>query len=89
MALTLSDDTNSQWFRNVFVAKQYFDDWLASIKQQDCSFSGTEKKNQITANTWRAFQLQEAVISLEAGQMSSYILAERFCQHQIENYFGR
>ena len=48
-----------------------------------------KKKNQITANTLKAFQLLEAVISLEAGQMSSYILAERFCQHQIENYFGR
>ena len=48
-----------------------------------------KKINQITANTLRAFQLLEAVISLEAGQMSSYILAKRFCQHQIENYFGR
>ena len=26
------------------LAKQYFDDWLVSIKQQDHSFSGTEKK---------------------------------------------
>ena len=40
MALTLSGDTKSQWF----IAKQYFDDWLVSIKQQDHSSSRTEKK---------------------------------------------
>ena len=28
----------------VFVAKQYFDDGVASIKQQDRSFPSTEKK---------------------------------------------
>ena len=26
------------------LAKQYFDDWIVSIKQQDRSFSRTEKK---------------------------------------------
>ena len=32
------------------LAKQYFDDWLVSMEQQDCSFAITEKK-QITAKT--------------------------------------
>ena len=51
------------------LAKQYFDDWLVSIKQQDHSFSRTErKKNQITAYTWRDFQLLEAVVSSATGQ---------------------
>ena len=47
------------------LVKQYFDDWLVSIKQQDRTFSRTEKKNtKITADTWRAFKLLVAVISL-------------------------
>ena len=33
------------------LAKQYFDDSLVSIKQQDRSFYRTGKKSQITANT--------------------------------------
>ena len=28
----------------IFLAKQCFDDWLVPIKQQDCSFSRTERK---------------------------------------------
>ena len=70
------------------LAKQYFDDWLVSIKQQDRSFSRTEKKIQITAYTWRAFQLLEAVISSASGQIATFWL-EIFCQHELENYFGR
>ena len=68
--------------------KWYLDDWIVSIKQHDRSFSGTEKKIPITANTWRAFQLLEAVISSASGQIPTFWL-EIFCQHQLENYLGR
>ena len=63
------------------LAKQYFDDSLVSIKQQDHIFSVEQEKksNHITANNWRAIQLLEAVISSPSGQTDSYILAERFC----------
>ena len=53
------------------LAKQYFDDWLVSIKQQDYSFSRTEKKFQITANIWKVFQLLEVVISLASGEITT------------------
>ena len=56
------------------LVKQYFDDLLVSIKQKDCSFSRTEKKNQITANTCRASKLLETVISSEAGQIATFWL---------------
>ena len=47
---SLSNSINREWFRNVenglemSLAKQYFDSWLVSIKQQDRSFSRTGKK---------------------------------------------
>ena len=53
------------------LAKQYFDDWLVSIKQQDYSFSRTEKKFQIIANIWKVFQLLEVVISLASGEIAT------------------
>ena len=55
----------------ISLAKQYFDDWLVSIKQHDCSSSRTEIK-QITASTWRACQLLESVISSEECQIASF-----------------
>ena len=60
-----------------------FDDWLVSIKQQDRSFSRIEKKFQITAYTWRAFQLIDAVISSASGQIATF-WREILCQHQFE-----
>ena len=47
-----------------------------------------QKKNQIIANTWRASQLLEAVISSVLIRSDSFILAERFFQHELENYSG-
>ena len=43
MALTLNDDTVNGL--EILLANQYFDDCFVSIKQQDCSFSRTEKQN--------------------------------------------
>ena len=61
------------------LAKQYFDDWLVSVKHQDHGFSRTEKKKiQFTAYTWRAFQLLEAGISSVSGQIATFCL-EIFC----------
>ena len=68
------------------LAKQYFDDRIASIRQQDYSFSRTEKKIQITTNTLRAFQLLGAIIFSASGQIHFGL---KFFQHRLENYFGR
>ena len=70
------------------LAKQYFDDWLVSMKQQDHSFSKAVKKIQIAAYVWRAFQLLQAVIPSASGQIATFWL-KILCQHQLENYFGR
>ena len=68
MTLNLSDDTVNAL--EMSSAKQCFDDWLASIKQQDHRVSRTERKVKITDNTWRAFQLLEEVISSASGQIN-------------------
>ena len=64
------------------LAKQYFDDLLVSIKQQDCSFSRTKKKKKKSNHSIHVKG------SLLSGQITTFWL-EIFCQHQLENYFGR
>ena len=49
-------------------------------------FLGQKKKNQITTNTLRAFQLLEAIIFSASGQIHFGL---KFFQDQLENYFGR
>ena len=39
-------------------------------------FLEQKKKFQITANTWRAFQLQEVVISSASGQTTTFWLKD-------------
>ena len=87
MTLTLNDDINSQWFRiEMSSAKQYFDDWLISIKQQDCSFSITEERSNHSKHM-KGFSITRGsnIFGIRSG---SYILAERLCQDQLENDFG-
>ena len=53
----------------ISLAEQCFEDRLFAIKQQNHSFSKTDKKFKFTANTWRVFQLIETVISSALGQI--------------------
>ena len=70
------------------LAKQYFDDWLVSIKQQDRSFSGTEEKNSNHGKNMKGFSFTRGwnIFSIRSD---SYILVERVCQNQHRNHFGR
>ena len=52
----------------MFLAKQYFEDQLAFIKQQDCIISRTEKKSNHSKHM-KGFQLLEAVIFSLSGQI--------------------
>ena len=56
------------------LANQYFDVWLFTIKQQVAVFLEMKNKIQLTANTWRAFQLQDAVISSTSSQITTFWL---------------
>ena len=67
------------------LAKQYFDDWLVSIKQQDCCFSRSERKIK---NKWRASQLLEAVIYSKPNQIATFWMID-FGNTNFKIYFGR
>ena len=69
------------------LADQCFDDWLVSIKQQDCSFSRREKKSNHSKHI-KGFSITRGT-NIFSIRSDSYILAERFCQYQLESYFGR
>ena len=69
------------------LAKQCFDDWLVFIKQQDRSFSITEKKKNHSKHV-------KGILIIRGGNIFS-IRSDNgapittYCQHQVENYFGR
>ena len=82
---TLSNVTNSQWFRNILQ--------LSNILMID-SFQSNDRipvfhcnKSQYTSEGFFNYQI-EAVISSASGQRATFWL-EMFFQCQIENYFGR
>ena len=81
MALRLSDDTNSHWFLiGMSLPKQYFDDWLVSVKQQDCIFSTTKKQSN---HSWyiKGLLITRGSYIFRIRSVN-YILSERFSQQQ-------
>ena len=53
------------------LAKQYFDDLLVSIKQQDCSFSTTKKKKIKSQHTREGFFIIRSDNYILAGNIFS------------------
>ena len=86
------DDPRFSWLRNVFL--QYFDDWLHSIEQREGNFSKNANNEMfISQQTYEALKISvnsiiEAVQFL-LQQKVRCVLAERFSQDSLENYFGR
>ena len=68
------------------LAKQYYDDWLISINQQDCSFSRTEK-NSNHGKYMNSFSITriDNIFSIKPDTF----FAEKICQHQLETFSGR
>ena len=69
------------------LAKQYFDDWLVFIKPQDRNFSRTEKKSNHNKHV-------KGFLIIRGGNIFSIrsdngVQITTYCQHQVENYFGR
>ena len=71
----------------MFLAKQYFDDWLVSIKQQDRTFPRTEKQNLNQSKHMNGFAVtwSSNIFSIRSDNNAQITT---FCQEQIENYFG-
>ena len=89
---TSVNDDRFCWLQNVFL--KYFEDWLTSTEQRPGNFSRNACSNMFFS--WQTFvglkitvhSIIEAVKFLLQHHVK-YVLAERFCQHPLENYFGQ
>ena len=85
------NDERFEWLQNFL---QYFELWKQSIEERPGDFTRNAKSNMFLS--WQTYEgIQVTVNSftevcrylLQNGV--SYVLSERFCQDDLENYFGR
>ena len=85
------NDERFDWLENVFLT--YFEVWEDSVRTREGSFSKSEKEKMfISQQTHKGLiiscrSLIECVKFLLAEGVE-YVLAERFCQDVLEEYFG-
>ena len=85
------DNPRFDWLKNLLV---YFDQWNKSIEERPASFSQNAKSRMfISWQTYEGFQ-RSVYSSVEVCKFLlqndvQYVLSERFCQDDLENYFGR
>ncbi|XP_065061651.1 uncharacterized protein LOC135688649 [Rhopilema esculentum] len=86
------DDERFSWLENVFL--KFFADWKKSIENREGQYSKSEKQAMfISRQTYNGLQRSvHSVIEATRFLLSKgahYVLTERFCQDDLENYFGR
>ena len=85
-------DERFSWLENDLLG--YFKEWKQSIKERPGNFNATHRNNMfISYQTYESismsvFSLKESVTFLLKNGVK-YVLSERFCQDDLENYFGR
>lgn len=86
------NDERFDWLRDTFL--KYFEDWKYSIENRQGNFTANAQSKMFLS--WQTFEgLQITTFSiiecirylLSIGV--SYVLTERFCQDDLENYFGQ
>ncbi len=87
-----SQDPRFLWLEDVFL--KFFQDWQKSIEEREGKFTKAKKQAMfISKQTYEGLQITtysmiEAVkFLLDSGL--KYVLTERFCQDDLENYFGK
>ena len=85
------DDVRFAWLDQFL---DYIEQWQESIDERQGTFTQNDKS--IMFISWQSYEgLQVTVHSFKEvckfllEQGISYILSERFCQHDLENYYGR
>ena len=85
------DDIRFEWLDNFL---HYFELWKESIEERQGNFTQNAKSNMFLS--WQTYEgIQVTVHSFKEvckfllQQGVPYILSERFCQDDVENYFGR
>ena len=85
------DDERFDWLVNVFL--NYFDTWTFSIENRSNNFSlNFQSKMFISWQTFEGFKItKNAIVEVTKFLLSEgveFVLTERFCQDEIEEYFG-
>lgn len=73
---------------------EYLKNWKQSIDERPGDFSATQRNNMfISAQTYEGVRMSiyslKDIIPYLLNNGLDYVLSERFCQDDIENYFGR
>ena len=85
-------DERFDWLENVFL--KYFLDWKSSIENRAGNFTvNAQSKMFISWQTYEGLQITtHSLIECIKFLLNSgvkYVLSEKFCQDDVENYFGR
>ena len=86
-----TDDPWFSWLKNQFL--KYFEDWLGSLEERTGAYTKFEEQKMfISSQTYKGLKITvHSVIELVKFLITDkvlYLLTERFCQDQLENYFG-
>ncbi len=86
------EDPRFEWLENRFL--KYFEDWQKSITERQGNFTKSNKEAMfISWQTYRGLQMTVySLVDVTKYLLSvgvKYVLTERFCQDDLENYFGR
>ena len=86
------DDSRFEWLEFEFL--KYLDDWKKSIEERNGEFSKAERQTMfISLQTYQGLHITcYSFIELTKFLLKNgveYVLSNRFCQDDLENYFGR
>lgn len=88
---TKSDDFRFNWMMNVFL--KYLDDWKSSIQTRDGNFTSDDRARMfLSMQTFKGLKISVRsavdVIKFLLNEGVEFVLTERFCQDDVEEYFG-
>ena len=88
----LQDDSRFQWLEMEFL--KYFEDWKKSVEERKGKFSRAERQTMfISPPAYQGLHITcYSFIELTRFLLNNgveYVLSNRFCQDDLENYFGR
>ena len=89
---TTAEDSQFDWLQNTFLA--YLDAWYEATQERPGNFSGDDRSRMfLSLQTYKGLQITVhlliEVVKFLLSEGMEFVLSERFCQHSLEEYFGR
>ena len=86
-----SDDVRFSWLENTFV--QYLEDWKAAVDSREGVYTPDERRRMfLSLQTFNGLRMSvRSLIQVTKFLLSEgfeFVLTERFCQGDLEEYFG-